>query len=140
MNAFLALDAWPDVRPAFTALREAGIRLALLANLSDRVMLAGLRNARLGELMEAPLSTDRVRVYKPHPRAYQMGPDAFGLPAERIGFVAFGGWDAAGAKAFGHPVFWANRAAQAGEELGLEVDAEGRSFEALLPWVLHRRR
>jgi len=38
------------------------------------------------------LSTDRVRAYKPDPRAYQMGVDAFGLPRDAIAFGAFGGW------------------------------------------------
>lgn len=56
------------------------------------------------------LSTDRVRAFKPDPRACQMGVEGLGLRREEIVFAAFGRWDAAGAKAFGYPTFWVNRA------------------------------
>jgi 2-haloacid dehalogenase len=84
MQSFLSLEAWPDVRPAFLALREAGIRLALLSNFTERMLDAASRSAGIADLLEPPLSTDRVRAYKPHPRAYQMGVDAFGLQAGRM--------------------------------------------------------
>ncbi len=136
MQAFLSLKAWPDVRAAFVALREAGIRLAFLSNFTDRMLDAASHSAGLADLLDPHLSTDRVRVFKPHPRAYQMGVDAFGLPREQIGFAAFGGWDAAGAKAFGYPTFWVNRTQQATEQLGSMADAQGSNFEALLLWAL----
>lgn len=138
MDSFLSLEAWPDVLPAFTRLREAGIRLAFLANFTDQMLRSGMRNSGLTDLMEPPLSTDRVRLYKPHPRAYQMGPEAFGLPLEQMGFAAFGGWDVAGAKAFGYSTFWVNRTQQPNEGLGLTADAEGKTCEALVPWALDR--
>ena len=137
-EAFFALKAWPDVLPAFTALHNAGVRLSFLANFTDQVLRAGMKNSDLTDLMEQRLSTDRVRAYKPHPRAYQMGPDAFGLPLEQIAFAAFGGWDVAGAKAFGYSTFWVNRGRQPNEGLGFVADAEGSTFEALVPWILDR--
>jgi 2-haloacid dehalogenase len=138
MQSFLSLEAWPDVRPAFQTLREAGIRLALLSNFTERMLDAASRSAGIADLLEPPLSTDRVQAYKPHPRAYQMGLDAFALPRENIGFAAFGGWDAAGAKAFGYPTFWVNRTQQANEQLGATPDAQGKTFEALVPWAVRR--
>jgi len=136
MQSFLSLDAWPDVRPALLALREAGVRLAFLSNFTARTLEAASRSAGITDLMEPPLSTDRVQAHKPHPRAYQMALDAFGLPRESIGFAAFGGWDAAGAKASGYPTFWVNRVQQASEELGSAPDAQGRGFEALVTWAV----
>ena len=67
--------------------------------------------------LEDHLTTDRVRVFKPDPHAYQMGLDAFGLKKEEIAFAAFAGWDVAGAKWFGYPTFWVNRANAPAEEL-----------------------
>ena len=138
MQSFLALKAWPDVRPALTVLRDAGIRLAFLSNFTERMLEAASANSGIGDLLEPHLSTDRVQAYKPHPRAYQMGLDSFGLPRDNIGFVAFGGWDASGAKAFGYPTFWINRAQQATEQLGAAPDAQGKTFEALVAWALSR--
>ena len=63
------------------------------------------------------LTADRVSAYKPDPRAYRIGLDAFGLNPDQILFAAFAGWDAAGAKSFGYPTFWVNRQNQPAEEL-----------------------
>jgi 2-haloacid dehalogenase len=136
MQSFLSLKAWPDVRPALVALRDAGVRLALLSNFTERMLVAASSSAGIADLLEPPLSTDRVRFYKPHPRAYQIGTDAFGLARENIGFAAYGGWDAAGARAFGYPTFWVNRDQQADERLGAMPNAQGKTFEALVAWAL----
>jgi len=131
MQSYLTLQAYPDVLPGLQRLRDAGIRLAFLSNLTERMLTANLASAGLGEFFEALLSTDRVRAYKPDPRAYQMGIDALGLRREEIVFAAFGGWDAAGAKSFGYRTFWANRRALPVEELGIRPDAIGTTVGEL---------
>lgn len=131
MERFLALDAWPDVIPALGRMKEAGLKLALLTNFSPRMIDASARHAGLDGLFDHRLSTDAVQVYKPDPRAYRMGVDAFGLKREQILFVAFAGWDAHGALAFGYPTFWANRAGLPAEELGLKPTAVGKGMAEL---------
>ena len=99
--------------------------MAFLANPTPRMFDAVVRNSGLEGLLEGHLSTDRVQAYKPDPRAYQMGIDAFGLGREEIAFAASASWDAAGAKAFGYPTIWVNRAALPVEELGSAPDVIG---------------
>jgi 2-haloacid dehalogenase len=89
MQAYSELTAWPDVRPALQSLRRAGIRLAFLSNATTEILEAGIRNSDLEGIFEQVLSVDRLRTYKPHPRAYQAAIDAFGLPSQHIGYVAF---------------------------------------------------
>ena len=64
-----------------------------------------------------------------------MGIDAFGLRREEIAFVAFGGWDAAGAKTFGYPTIWMNRLNSPTEQLGVLPDRIAPNFEALPAFV-----
>jgi 2-haloacid dehalogenase len=87
-------------------------------------------------LFEPHLSTDRVRVFKPDPRAYHMAVDALNLRRDEIVFAAFAGWDAAGAKAFGFPTFWVNRTNQPVEELGFPPDAIGHDMDDLARFVI----
>ena len=82
------------------------------------------------------ISTDRVRSYKPDPRAYQLGVEVLELRKEEILFVALAGWDVAGAKWFGYPTFWVNRLGSPLEEFGVEADAEGNDLAALVRYVL----
>jgi 2-haloacid dehalogenase len=135
MDAYLKLRCWPDVPAALRSLKAAGIRIAFLSNLTPKMLEAGIRNSQLEGMFDEVLSTDRVKVYKPDPRAYQMGVDAFGLQAEQILFAAFAGWDAAGAKSFGYPTFWVNRQNQAAEELGVAPDATGGSLDDLTAFL-----
>jgi 2-haloacid dehalogenase len=135
MQSYLQLKAWPDVLPALKQLRDAGIRMAFLSNFTDVMLDAAVRNSGLEGLLEGHLSTDRVRAFKPDPRAYQMGVDAFKLPKEEIAFAAFAGWDAAGARWFGYPTFWVNRLNAAVEELGVVPDGVGSGLGDLVKFV-----
>lgn len=53
-----------------------------------------------------------------------------------VDFFAFGGWDAAGAKAFGYPTFWVNRFNQPLEELSVRPDQTSTNLDDLLNFVL----
>ena len=135
MQGFLQMKAYPDVLPGLKALRTAGIRLGFLSNLTERMLESAIASAGLDGLFERLLSTDRVLVYKPDPRAYQMGVDGFGLPREQIVFAAFGGWDANGAKSFGYRTYWANRLKQPVEQLDAKPDAIGTGVSELVQFV-----
>jgi 2-haloacid dehalogenase len=137
VNGYLTMKAWPDVAPALARLKEDGIRLALLSNFSPAMLDANLRSADLGALFDYRLSTDAVQVFKPDPRTYQMGIDAFGMRREEILFAAFAGWDAAGAKLFGYPTFWINRGKQPPELLDAVPDGEGTGMQDLLGFLAH---
>jgi 2-haloacid dehalogenase len=135
MNEFLRLSVWPDVIPALESIRRSGIRLALLSNFTPRMLAANIANAGLHGMFEQVLSTDQVRSYKPDPRAYQMGVDALTLTRQEILFVAFAGWDAAGAKLFGYPTFWVNRQQLPGEEMGVSPDGSGETLRDLVTFL-----
>jgi 2-haloacid dehalogenase len=135
LRAHFELKAWPDVIPALTGLREAGLRLAVLSNLTPTMLSGCVKTAGLDGMFEQMLSTDMAQTFKPDPRAYQLGLDALNLPREEILFVAFAGWDAAGAKAFGYPTFWVNRLGLPTERLDAAPDATGATLTDLLAFI-----
>ena len=136
MQTYLTLKAWPDAAPALKELKAAGIRMAFLSNLTEEMLDSAVKNSGLQGIFEAHLSTDRVKAFKPDPRAYQMGVDAFKLKKEEIAFAAFGGWDAAGAKWFGYPTFWVNRMNLPVEELAVAPDGMSTGLSDLVKFVL----
>lgn len=125
LDGYSQLKAWPDVVPALQDLKRAGLRLGFLSNFSHDMLTANIKSAGLEGTFDQVLSTDRVKAFKPDPRAYQLGVDAFGLGREEIVFAAFAGWDAAGAKSFGFRTFWVNRQNGVEEELQVHPDASG---------------
>ena len=102
-NAYLLLAPWPDTADTLRQLRESGIRVIALANLSPKMLETTAENAGLTGLFDALVSTHTNRTYKPDPRAYRLGMERLHLAKHDILFADFGGRDAAGAKAFGYP-------------------------------------
>lgn len=135
LRSYLQLKAWPDAERVLRALKDSEIRLALLSNLTPRMLEANIKNAGLEGFFEHVFSTGEVKTYKPDPRAYQLAIDALGLGREEIAFAAFAGWDAAGAKQFGYPTFWANRLRLPAEELGMSADGMGEDLSGLVDFA-----
>src|SRR5262249_29832496 len=109
-------------------LKALGLRLAFLSNFTQRMLAANIKSSGLEAFFEQVLSTDQASTYKPDPRAYQLGVEAFGLKREEILFAAFAGWDAAGANLFGYPSLWFTRLKLPAEELDIAADASGGSL------------
>jgi 2-haloacid dehalogenase len=122
MDAYLSLACFPEVRAALA--RLAGTPLGILSNGSPRMLAAAVRSGGLDGAFQHVLSVDAVRVYKPSPRVYELGPRAFGRPAAEIVFVSSNAWDVAGARAFGYRTCWCNRSRAPMEALGVAADLE----------------
>jgi 2-haloacid dehalogenase len=103
--------------------------------LAALVVCAGVVMVWLTPLFDAFVSTDANHTFKPDPRAYRLGMDRLTLAKQDIVFAAFGGWDGAGAKAFGYPTVWVNRLNQPVEELGIRPDRTVRDLQGLLDFV-----
>lgn len=135
LAAYQHLTVWPDAVPSVKALRAAGFRLVFVSNMTEAMLDNGLKSADLRDDFAALYSTDAIASYKPAPIAYQMAMDGLGLARDEILFVAFAGWDVAGAKWFGYPTFWVNRLGSPMEELGVAPDAQGPDLQALVEFV-----
>ncbi len=130
-SALTSLTAWPDARESLSALRRRGLTLAILSNMTPHMLSSGCSRNGLSDLFSNVLSTDTMETYKPDHRAYQMAVDALALPKEQILFVAFAGWDLAGASWFGFPTFWVNRLGRPAEGLGAHSIGESSDLREL---------
>ena len=128
MKAYHELRPWPDVLQALTEFKRQKIRMAFLTNFTADVVIRNLQATELSSFFEDHLTTDRVRAFKPSPRAYQMALDYFAYQRHEVAFLAFAPWDVAGAKWFGYPTFWINRAGVSPEELDVVPDFMAHSL------------
>jgi 2-haloacid dehalogenase len=131
MDLYLQLEAYPDARGTLLALREQGLRLAVLSNGSTGMLDAGIRNSRLDDLLDVVMSVEEVGIYKPSPEVYAMAARQLDLLPGEIGFVSANSWDAHGASAFGFRVAWCNRSAQPPDRLPGAPEVEVRSLSEL---------
>lgn len=104
------LPAYPEVPAALSALKAKGQRTAILSNGAPGMLDAAVRSAGIDGLLDAVLSVESVRVFKPHARVYALVTERFSCRPDEVLFVSSNGWDAAGAAAFGFRAVWVNRA------------------------------
>jgi 2-haloacid dehalogenase len=107
MEKYLHLDLYPDALATLEALR--GRKLAILSNGSPGMLNALVRNSGLDRVLDATISVDSKRIFKPSPEAYSLIESALGVAPADVLFVSSNPWDACGAKAFGLNVAWIER-------------------------------
>jgi 2-haloacid dehalogenase len=110
LDAYLVLDAFPDARECLGELKRQGVRTAILSNGSPAMLDSAIRSAHLDGALDAVLSVDAIRMYKPRPEVYRLVTGTFGVRPADVLFVSSNRWDVMGAASFGFRAAWVNRA------------------------------
>jgi 2-haloacid dehalogenase len=107
MEKYLHLDLYPDALASLAAMKDK--KLAILSNGSPEMLNALVRNTGLDRVLDATISVDANRVFKPHPDAYALIESTLNVPPSDVLFISSNPWDACGAKSFGLNVAWIER-------------------------------
>jgi 2-haloacid dehalogenase len=102
VDAYDDLTPYPEAEQALTAL--ANYRRAILSNGSPAMLDALVRNSGLDPHLDAVISVDARRAFKPATSAYELVQEHLGVRPEEVVFVSSNGFDVAGARAFGFNV------------------------------------
>jgi 2-haloacid dehalogenase len=114
-DKYLDLDPYPEVKDTLSKLKDlSGYKLAILSNGSSAMLSALVRNSGLDAYLDAAISVDGARKFKPHPDCYALVEKALGLKNDEVMFVSSNGFDVTGAKRFGFDVAWIRRGGAAG--------------------------
>ena len=110
LDAYLTLDPFPDAGATLHRLKAQGQKTAILSNGTPRMLDAALAASGFVADVDAVLSVDAIRIYKPRPEVYRLATDALDTTADAVTFISSNRWDVMGARAFGFRVLWINRA------------------------------
>ena len=144
LEKYLDLDPYPEAKEALGALKRRGdLKLAILSNGSTAMLTALVKNSGLDAFLDATISVDGARKFKPHPDCYALVEKTLGLKKDEVIFVSSNSFDGAGAKHFGFEVAWIRRgggAPSASDRAGTNVSVAARQCRnARLPAGSHRR-
>lgn len=115
LGAYATLSAYGDVASTLRALKAKGATTAIFSNGTPAMLAEALEAAKLGDLIDVTISVDPLKLYKTHPRAYQLVCDHFDCAAGEVLFQSSNRWDVAGASAYGFQATWVNRGKLPGE-------------------------
>jgi 2-haloacid dehalogenase len=136
LEAYLSLLAFPDVKPGLEALKKKGLKLAILSNGEPRMLEAVAKSAGIFDLLDTIISVEEVKIFKPSPRVYNLGPERMNASNTELGFVSSNSWDVDGAASAGLITFWIQRSAgEPPEELGFTADQVVSAITDLAPLV-----
>lgn len=107
MDKYVRLDLYPDAKAALAQMK--GRKLAILSNGSTDMLNALVQNTGLDRVLDATISIDSQRIFKPAPEAYTLIETHLGVAPAEVLFVSSNPFDACGAKAFGLNVAWIER-------------------------------
>ncbi len=127
MDEYLTLAPYPDVEDFFRSLKAQ--KRAILSNGSPDMLDPLVKHS--GLKLDAVLSVDELKIFKPAPAVYELAVKKLSMPKERIGFVSSNCWDALGAKSFGFRVYWINRLGAPLDRLGFTPDKTIRTLADL---------
>ncbi|NOJ42435.1 haloacid dehalogenase type II [Bradyrhizobium australiense] len=107
IEKYLHLDLYPDALTALSAMKDR--KLAILSNGSPGMLNALVKNSGLDRVLDATISVDAKKIFKPSPKAYALIEEVLNVPPAEVLFISSNPWDACGAKAFGLNVAWIER-------------------------------
>jgi len=134
LDAYMTLDAYADARATLRALKSRGLKTAILSNGAPKMLAAAVDAAGLAADLDAVLSVDAIRMYKPRAEVYRLVTDRFKIAPADVVFVSSNRWDVMGAAAFGFRAAWINRSGmpdEYAEPKPMAVLSDLRSLSAL---------
>ena len=102
LDKYIDLDPYPEAKQALGQLKSLGrYKLAILSNGSTDMLSALVKKSSLDVYLDAVISVDGARKFKPHPDCYALVEKALGVKNDKVLFVSSNGFDVVGAKHFG---------------------------------------
>lgn len=117
LDAYFQLEAFPDARAALRALKANGHKTGILSNGSPNMLKGAVDGARLGADLDAVLSVDALKIFKPRPEVYRLVTDHYKCEARDVTFVSSNRWDVMAGVSVGFRALWVNRSKMPDEYL-----------------------
>jgi 2-haloacid dehalogenase len=110
LDSYFKLDAFPDARMALKALKAKGRKTGILSNGSPAMLESAVAAAAIGDDLDAVLSVDTLKMFKPRPEVYALVTDRFKCRPGDVTFVSSNRWDVMAGVRVGFHGLWVNRA------------------------------
>jgi 2-haloacid dehalogenase len=117
LDAYFKLDAFPDARAGLRALKQNGNKTGILSNGSPDMLKGAVDAAGIGADLDAVLSVDSLKMFKPRPEVYGLVTSHFRCAPNEVTFVSSNRWDVMAGVSVGFRGLWVNRSKMPDEYL-----------------------
>jgi 2-haloacid dehalogenase len=132
LDAYFKLDAFPDARAALRTLKAKGHRTGILSNGSSNMLNGAVDAAGVGGDLDAVLSVDVLKMFKPRPEVYRLVTDRYQCEPSEVNFVSSNRWDVMAGTSVGFRGLWVNRSKMPDEYLDFPPQQELADLNGLV--------
>ena len=109
LNLYKVLSPFQEVPETLKSLKEKNFKLAILSNGTPSLLNDLVKSNNLNNLFDDLFSIEEVKIYKPHPKVYDLPIEKYKIKKNEVFFLSANTWDVSGAGNYGYQSIWVNR-------------------------------
>ena len=109
LNLYKVLSPFNEVAETLKTLKEKKYKLAILSNGTPELLNKLVKSNNLDNLFDDIFSVEKVRIYKPDSRVYDIPIQKYNVKKNEIVFLSSNTWDVSGGGNYGYNSVWVNR-------------------------------
>ena len=109
LNLYKVLSPFQEVPETLKSLKEKNFKLAILSNGTPSLLNDLVKSNNLNNLFDDLFSIEEVKIYKPHPKVYDLPIEKYKIKKNEVAFLSANAWDVAGGGNYGFNAIWVNR-------------------------------
>jgi len=132
LDLYKVLSPFKEVPETLRSLKEKKYKLAILSNGTPQLLKELVRSNELENLFDQIFSIERVGIYKPDSKVYDMPIKKYQIEKSEVAFLSSNTWDVSGGGNFGYKAIWVNRNKNIFDNLDYRPNYEIKDLSELL--------
>ena len=109
LNLYKVLSTFSEVKGVLNELKKKNYKLAILSNGTPSLLNELVKSNNLDNIFNDIFSIEEVKVYKPHPKVYNIPIQKYQIQKNEVVFLSANTWDVSGGGNYGYKAVWVNR-------------------------------
>ena len=131
LDLYKVLSPYPEVKDTLEKLKKKKYKLAILSNGTPALINELVKSNNLENLFDNIFSIEKVGIFKPSSKVYDMPINNYKIKKEEIAFLSANSWDVSGGGNYGYNSIWVNRANGIFDNLDYKPSVEIKNLEQL---------
>ncbi len=132
LNLYKVLSPFQEVPETLKLLKEKNFKLAILSNGTPSLLNDLVKSNNLNNLFDDLFSIEEVKIYKPHPKVYDLPIEKYKIKKNEVVFLSANTWDVSGAGNYGYQSIWVNRNNNIFDNLDYKPNNQIKSLSELI--------
>jgi len=109
LNLYKVLSTFTEVKEVLNELKKKKFILAILSNGTPSLLNELVKSNNLDNIFNDIFSIEEVKVYKPHPRVYNIPIEKYQIQKNEVAYLSANTWDVSAGGNYGFNPVWVNR-------------------------------